>query len=150
VSLVTITHNIPQAQQGLATLARKAGTIKPALKTIGETLVNSTRDRWDKEVDPQGNKWQALKASTLKRKAKKKKSLKILLQDDHLRFNINPQVEENSLIVGSPEKYAAVHQLGGPAGRKGRQFHMPARPFLGISKQDEADILDDITQHLKF
>nr|WP_307726407.1 phage virion morphogenesis protein [Trichlorobacter sp.] len=148
--MVTINHNLPDAQKRLEALARKAGTIQPALKTIGLALEANIRERWDKEIDPAGNKWQALKASTLKRKAKKKKPLKILLQDDQLRFNINSQVEGSNLIIGSPQKYAAVHQLGGPAGRKGRQFTMTARPFLGISKQDEADILDEIEQHLKF
>lgn len=147
--MITISHNIADVQKGLITLARKVGNIEPALKTIGETLVNSTRERWDQQIDPAGNAWQPLKPSTLQRKAKKKKPLKILLQDDQLRFTINPQVSDSTLIVGSPQKYAAIHQLGGPAGRKSKQFQMPARPFLGISKQDEADILDEIGLHLR-
>lgn len=147
--LITISHTIPAAQKGLATLARRIGTIEPALKTIGHALEANIRERWDQEIDPQGNRWTPLKASTIKRKTKKRKPLKILLQDDQLRYTISSQVDDGTLIVGSPQKYAAVHQLGGPVGRKGKQFRMPARPFLGISKQDEADILDEIELHLK-
>jgi len=143
--VIQVTHNIGSVQKQLIRLAGKAGTIQPALKTIGETLVNSTRERWDQQVDPAGNNWQPLKPATLKRKAKKKKPLKILLQDDQLRFTIAPRVEESTLIIGSPQKYAATHQLGRKTGRG----KIPARPFLGISKQDKADILDDIAQHFK-
>lgn len=144
--MIQVSHNISAVQKHLSRLAGKVGTIQPALKTIGETLVNSTRERWDQQIDPDGKDWQPLKPATLKRKAKKKKPLKILLQDDQLRFTISPQVEENTLIIGSPQKYAATHQLG----RKIGKGTIPARPFLGISKQDEADILDDIEQQLKF
>jgi phage virion morphogenesis protein len=147
--LITISHNIPEIQKALTTLARKVSVIQSALKNIGQALELSTRDRWDQEIDPNGQKWEALKPSTLKRKAKKKKPLKILLQDDHLRFTINSQVEGDSLTVGSPQKHAAVHQLGGPAGRKSKQFTMPARPFLGISKADESEIVATIRDHLK-
>lgn len=149
MSLITISHNIPSVQKGLAVLAGRIGTVRPALKTIGLALEANIRERWDRETDPEGNRWQPLKASTIKRKIRKRKPLKILLQDDHLRFTISSQADDSTLVVGSPQKYAAIHQLGGPAGRKGRQFQMPARPFLGISKQDEADIMDEIKQHLK-
>lgn len=147
--LITIRHNIPAIQKGLAALTRKVGTIQPLLRGIGQALELSTRERWDKETDPAGNKWQPLKASTLKRKAKKRKPLKILLQDDQLRFTIGHKVESATLIVGSPQKYSAIHQQGGPAGRKNKRFKMTARPFLGISKQDETDILDEIKLHLR-
>lgn len=61
--------------------------------------------------------------------------------------------------VGSGKEYAAIHQLGGEAGR-GRKVHIPARPFLpftgepdsGSGKlQPEAEeaILDIVLGHLK-
>lgn len=51
-------------------------------------------------------------------------------------------------IVGTNEPYAAIHQLGGKAGR-GRKVAIPARPFLILTPQDEADILEDIQDYFQ-
>lgn len=150
--------------------------MKPAFKSIGEHLVLSTENRFDTSTDPDGNKWEPLKQNTYYqeytagnkgRKNKKKthtkkgkttagferyqasKKILIGVGSAQLKDSIAPRATNTGLIVGTPKKYGAIHQLGGPAGRKGKQFEMPARPFLGISKQDEADILDEIMLHLK-
>ncbi|NJD38440.1 MAG: phage virion morphogenesis protein [Geobacter sp.] len=170
--LIQIPHNIAAAQKYLTRLANKAGTAAPVLKGIGETLTISTDDRFDKETGPDGKKWVAVKSSTRKRK----KHSKILTEQGHLRGDVHYQVDDNQLLLGVALAYGAIHQLGGEIKQEGVTLHlkgtgrntrfakkgqgdrtkkvnrtikMPARPFLGISKQDEADILDEIELHLK-
>ena len=50
--------------------------------------------------------------------------------------------------VGTNEPYAAIHQFGGKAGR-GRKVDIPARPFLALTPQDKADILEDIQDYFQ-
>lgn len=174
MGLITITHNLPAVEGDLKKLAQKIKNLRPAFKSIGEHLLLSTENRFDTSTDPDGNKWAPLKVRTYhqaytagndgrknKRKTHTKRGKmtaafqrylerkKILIGSGQLKDSISPRATNTGLIVGTPKKYAAVHQLGGSAGRKGKQFEMPARPFLGISKQDEADILDEIVLHLK-
>ena len=76
-----------------------------------------------------------------------------------LAADISTEVGPTFVRVGSGKEYAAIHQLGGEAGR-GRKVHIPARPFLpftgepdsGSGKlQPEAEeaILDIVLGHLK-
>ena len=53
----------------------------------------------------------------------------------------------HSVTVGSRIKYAAIHQFGGQAG-KGRKVRIPARPFIGMSPQARADIINAINRHM--
>lgn len=170
--LIQIEHTVKAVQKQLDRLSQKVGTIEPALKGIGETLMISTDNRFDKETDPDGKKWVAVKPSTRKRK----KHSKILTEQGHLRGDVHYQVDSNQLLLGVALAYGAIHQLGGEIKQDGVTLHlkgtgrntrfakkgkgdrtkqvnrtikMPARPFLGISKQDEADILDEVMLHLK-
>ena len=86
-----------------------------------------------------------------------------------LAGSINYNANNDGVLIGSPKETAAIHQLGGtiqkPASKRwmaGRRFakraehpegaevdirahsiRIPARPYLGISKADEAIILED-------
>jgi len=165
--LIRLDHNLPKVQKVLLEIARRSGSMRPALKVMGRTLVLSTEQRFDKQVDPTGAKWKDLKRATWK----KKKNNKILTESTNLRDGIEDQVTDDTLLVGSDSPYGAIHQLGGTIEQKGMTLHMkgrrfakkgnhdrtktvdrtikmPDRPFLGISKQDEADLLDDAGQYL--
>lgn len=48
----------------------------------------------------------------------------------HLHGSITMKMQDDlTAVVGSNEKYAAIHEFGGMAGR-GRQVPIPARPYL--------------------
>ena len=170
--LIKIEHNLPGVQKALQELARRTGSPVPALKAISETLRLSTDRRFSAQTDPQGNKWAPLKRSTLKRK---KNSL-ILTESTKLRDGIHGEVAGNdTLLFGSDSPYGAIHQLGGEIKQEGMVLHlkgrgkgtrfakakdadrgmkvnrtiaMPPRPFLGVSDQDEKDLLQDVEDYL--
>lgn len=63
---------------------------------------------------------------------------------------IYPNIDGNTLYIGSTMKYAAVQQFGATAKQFGKApwGDIPARPFLGLSDQDRANILDTISDYL--
>ena len=119
---------------------RRAGALAPALRNIGEHLLNTTRARFDTQAAPDGTPWAPLDQRTIRRK--KKNADKILTEEGELRGSLAYRAGSDELLVGSPEKYAATHQFG-DASR-----NIPARPFLGLSAADRAEIERIARDHL--
>lgn len=137
----------------LAKLQRLGTNLRPAFLDIGKYLERSHRQRWDREVSPDGVKWAALSPWYQAQKAKN--ADKVLVLNAHLRDTLAQQATARSLKFGSNRVYAAVHQFGAKAGafgrKKGRAIpwgDIPARPFLGVSTDDEAEILALLKEHL--
>ncbi|MDX2008261.1 MAG: phage virion morphogenesis protein [Meiothermus sp.] len=119
----------------------------------GEALVSSTVQRFDAQQAPDGTPWQPLAASTVAprardftksgriRKPAERRMLgrKILIQSARLRNSISHRRDGTRVAVGTNVRYARIHQLGGMAGR-GRKVQIPARPYLGVSEADRAEI----------
>lgn len=173
--LIQIEHNIDAAQKKLTRLMGKVGTIEPALKGIGDYLQSATDKRFTDETGPDGKKWVDVKPST----RKKKRNTKILTEQGEtggLRGRINHQVANNTLLLGTDSPYGAIHQLGGEIKQEGVTLHlsgtgrntrfakkgkgdrtkqvnrtikMPARPYLGVSKADEKEVVLIIGDYLK-
>ena len=140
----------------------------PMMREMGDTLVQSTKERFGAGTGPDGVKWPGNAQSTLDRwlglaKSSYKKdgsvskagaaraaSKKPLVgQTKNLMGNITFQIEGNALVWGSPEKYAAVQQWGAAQGAFGRDRRnhpipwgdIPARPYLGLSAADREMLL---------
>jgi phage virion morphogenesis protein len=118
--------------------------LTPAMQEIGDYMITATRSRFDTETAPDGSKWAALSPRYAARKARMRSVVdggtRILAKRGTLRDTIRYKASRSDVVIGSNEVYAAIHQLGGQAGR-GRKATIPARPFLGISPQDQEEIL---------
>ena len=79
---------------------------------------------------------------------KKGKSTKILRQDGYLSDKTAYNYNDKNVEFGSDAKYARLHQFGGKAGRGGK-VTIPARPWLGVSEQDEQKLLRKATALLQ-
>jgi len=157
--------------KALDRLHAKAGRMAPAMKNIGEVLLRSTQDRFSSQTDPDGRPWQRLKASTIASKALRGHSDKILRQRGYLSDSIRYQANEGGVRIGTNRIYSAIHQFGGktkphvirPKNKKALAWpgarhparavnhpgsEIPARPFLGISRQDRDRILEVAGDHL--
>lgn len=139
-------------------LARRAADFGPVLDEIGASNVTETQQRFEDEVDPTGKKWKehsdATKGIFEKRRGKMKSAKKraaysprILRDRGDLYDSITHVVRGRELTVGTNRVYARIHQLGGQAGR-GRKVTIPARPYLGVSKEGEKEIVHIIADHL--
>ena len=59
---------------------------------------------------------------------------------------ITIQYNNESAIIGSNKVYAAIHQLGGQAG-KNKKVTIPARPYLQLSDDDYQTFLKVINKY---
>ncbi|MNZ38299.1 Phage virion morphogenesis family protein [compost metagenome] len=122
------------------------------LNDIGEYLHLSTDDRFRAQVGPDGTPWAPLSPVTLARK----KGNRILRESGTLQDTLRHQVSGNELSFGTDRPYGAAMQFGmrkGYAGktRRGASIpwgDIPARPYLGLSAEDDAEILAIIEDYL--
>lgn len=166
------TNGMEEIQRALhnLTLTLSPNGMQKVYQRIGEHLVATTKQRFDDSVDPDGNKWAANTDSTIsallhKNRDKRYKYQKVLtkkgksIADGHkkplvdsgqLRDSIRYQVFNDGVVVGTNRDFgangkqvsAAVHQFGSKDGK------IPARPFLGISRDDKHHILTNVIQHI--
>lgn len=130
-----------------ARVALAGNAMRELLERLGNRLFNSTKARAEQQVAPDGSPWAALSPRYQRRKAKKYPGRRILEREGHmLGDRLAYQVTDDTLLIGTSGRskrgytYPLAHQFG-----RGR---VPARPFLGLSAEDEADILETIELHL--
>lgn len=144
----------------LARLNRMSGIDKAGImNAIAEGIRTSTLERFRSEESPEGTKWSpSIRAS--------KQGGKTLTKSAVLKNSIRAEADGSGAAVGTNLAYAATHQFGDERtirAKKGRylrfqiggrwvsipsvRVNIPARPFLGISKEDEEEIraiLDEV------
>ena len=118
------------------------------MDNIGSFGVSSTQQRFLDQKDPDGTSW------TPSARAKETGG-QTLRHKNHLFQSLGHAFSADHAEWGSNLPYAAIHQLGGVIKAKaakalqffvGNQFvsvkqvEMPARPYLGINGDDEAEI----------
>ena len=62
--------------------------------------------------------------------------------------SISTQYDDESAVIGSNLDYAAIHQLGGQAG-KNKKVEIPARPYLKLTEDDFDEILQETVKFLQ-
>ena len=138
--LFEITVGSESLAAALREISRHASNLDPALADIGEYLLNSHRARFRREVEPDGTPWLPLSPKYKRVKAKNKG--KILRLDGHLQRLLRYQVSGGELVFGTNRIYGAVHQFGF------EEHGIPARPFLGISDEDESEVVQILISHV--
>lgn len=115
----------------------------------GDRIKRKSMECFRKEQDPEGRPWKpwspayrALVLSGQMRPKGKKKHLshKILQDTGELRRSINTRVFRDRVIIGSNLEYADKHQLG---------IGVPARLFIGVTRDDMTFIRKKLKQYLK-
>lgn len=142
----------------LKELARLSGTnTGRAMRNIAEGLRTTTMERFRSETTPDGVKW------TASRRAEKEGG-KTLTRTALLKQSVRSLSSSSMAAVGTNDVRAATHQFGAEGrvitARKAKNLTfqvgnrwirtkkvtitIPARPFLGISEEDVAEIRDEI------
>ncbi|QEW21221.1 phage virion morphogenesis protein [Marinibacterium anthonyi] len=154
-----------------AALARVADALSdttPLMQDIGEYMVKSTNDNFASGTDPEGRPWAPRSQTTLDAYAARKDKpgpRPLIGPTKSLSGTISYEADADSVSWGSNMIYAAVQQFGAEAGafgarigvnEKGRRYFMPipwgnipARPFLGVDKDDETGLLELVTEYLE-
>jgi phage virion morphogenesis protein len=140
-----VTATVEVDAQPIADLWRQladAARARPALVDFGEYLLGSHESRFQIGVSPEGDPWAPLNNAYRARKLKKKGHDRILIYDGFLKDTLTYDATDAELRFGSNRIYAATHQFGDPA------RHIPARPFLGFSAADLAELEDILAEHV--
>ncbi len=135
-----------QIESKLLDLAERSENLRPLMKNIAGIFAYSTEENFKEEGRP---KWENLKDSTIKQRTKKKQWPGMILQvTGQLASSVNTYYDNESAIIGSNLDYAAIHQVGGDAGRN-KAVEIPARPYLKLTDDDFDEILDVTKSYLK-
>lgn len=150
MSGATVTVDIGEMQKLAEVLnhsALSASDRQSLMKGLGTEIVEQSRSRiLETQRDPEGNQWQDYAASTLRGlKAKGLANVVSLLhRSGMLQSSIEVQRKSSwDVLVGSVMEYAAVHQWGY------KKRNIPARPYLGVSTDDIADLTNLAALFLK-
>lgn len=163
-----------ELQQALERLRRRAADLSPVMRDIGELLVERAKQRFATSTAPDGSRWPPNAPATIlsyisryggtrrkgggltKRGASRAAGKKPLIGETRqLMGTLYYQADSDSVTVGSPMLYAAIHQFGGQAGR-GRRVTIPARPYLPVTadgrwlgEADRQAVLDILREALQ-
>ncbi len=135
-----------EVEQKLQELAKKSSSLKPLMKNIAGIFASAAEDNFAEEGRP--DKWIDLSEATKKqRKRIGKFPGQILQVTGQLASSVNTYYDEDSAIIGSNLAYAAIHQLGGQAG-KNEKVTIPARPYLKLTTNNINELLKILQKHL--
>ena len=136
-----------EVNRKLLDLAMRGENLRPLMKNIAGIFASATEENFKNEGRP--DKWTELSEATKKQRTKQKKWPGQILQvSGQLASSISTQYDDESAVIGSNLDYAAIHQLGGQAG-KNKKVTIPARPYLKLTDNDFNEILDATKQYLK-
>lgn len=137
----------------LAALARRIqrvtdeGVSAKAIRLIAGDLVRSTKRRIASEkTSPDGTPWYAWSDDYERRKRRGT----MLYQSRTLHRSIVAIAGSDTIEVGSNDIKAAVHQFGHTVGSGPfAGSRIPARPYLGLSREDEQAVHDRIIDDVR-
>ena len=122
--MITIDLDSKDLQRGLGQLLQNATDTRPMMRAIATEMASLTEDNFENESWG-GQKWPRSRRAD----ADGGKTLQLSGQ---LAASISTQVGNDFARIGSNKKYAAIHHLGGQAG-KGKKVTIPARPYLPVN-----------------
>lgn len=142
-----------RAERWFGKLVERSSSLAGLMTDIGEALLESTQQRFVQGVGPDGIAWQALADGSGRTP---------LLDSGRMRDEIFPTSGADWMELSATAKQARWHQQGtdpytispknkkalnwpGGPGPRGKVNHpgLPARPFMGISADDEA-LIDEL------
>ena len=107
------------------------------LAQLGGLVENQTTARFDERRSPEDEAWAAWSPGYAK---DRKKGQSLLVASGGYRDSFAWDLTGDSLRVGSPMIFAALHQFGGTDDMAPGPAAVPARPVLGVSPENAVEI----------
>lgn len=147
--MITIEINDAPVTAALDRLAAQMEDMNSVMGEIGEVLVNSTTRRFGEGVSPSGVRWAAKSPVTLaayEARGERMDNRPLFGPSGDLNSTIFAENGNDFVRVGSGRPYSAMMQFGGARSAYPHLWgDIPARPFLGLSDEDEIEILEIIS-----
>ena len=163
--MITIQIDDRDVMRALNALRSRVRDMTPAMRAAAQVLRSDILERFDAQTSPDGSAWKPLSAASILSRARRHApagyrkrraqtvarfagGAKALLDTGQLRNSIKVlRVSSTEALVGTRLPYAAIHHFGGKAGR-GRKVTIPARPFMGLSRDGKQEIIDTLRRYL--
>ncbi|ABG30070.1 phage virion morphogenesis protein [Roseobacter denitrificans] len=160
--MIEIQIDQDEIREALLDLGEKLNDMTPVFQNIGEALLASTEDRFREGVSPDGVPWAPKSQTTIDAYTAKGFAVdfrplwgtnpKGTALRDSLFFQAGPDYAE----IATGQAYSAAMQFGAQKGEFTKSGSassvpwgdIPARPFLGVSDEDEHNILADLKEWL--
>jgi len=116
------------------------------MSDIGEAMKTNTELRAATQRSPDGTPWVALSPRYAKLKAKLRPGVPMLRWDSHMigdMFSWQLDQTDGAAVIGTNAQWGATHQFG-DSGR-----NIPARPWLGLSDDDQGEIIEILLDHAR-
>lgn len=126
--MLEIKLDASKLEHGLSTLLKNATATRTMMRGITTELLSITEENFESESWG-GQRWKQSRRAA-------DEGGKTLQKSGQLAASLTTQVGSNYARIGSNKKYAAIHHLGGQAGR-GHKINLPARPYLPINGNGE-------------
>lgn len=148
---ITITTDDAELKKALAAQIVRHNNPRPFYASVGEHMLNSVQERFDTQTAPDGSAWTPLAPSTVASRLKRNGNAEvtILRERGRLAGSINYRANRAQVEIGTPMVQAAIQHFGGETGRN-HAVTIPARPFLGLSPNDETAIGEIAEDFLRF
>lgn len=156
------------AREALARIGRP-DLLRGALAAAAEFMLGVTRQRFLEARAPDGQPWAPLSPATIERRQRARAGVGLerrgerarvtrevaaatgvrpLIWSGRLSTDWHARSDDREAVVYTPVTYAAVHQFGARRGSlgtyRGRPIpwgDVPARPFLGLSEEEQARLV---------
>jgi len=164
--MLTYSYNFEDVNRELRELAERIGDRKTVHQLVGEVLLDRHRERFLDEITPGGKKWPRLSPVTL---ANRRSPKGILRDSGELFRSIHMKASSDNVQVGTNLNHpkVMVHQHGAtikpksvkslviPGGKDSnrpvfaKSAKIPARPYIGIGKGDEDEVMEVLVDYFK-
>ncbi|MFN3676168.1 MAG: phage virion morphogenesis protein [Sphingomonas pseudosanguinis] len=157
--MIRIVFNIEPVIARLGRVSQVLDDMTPVFQNIGEYVVEATKKRFTISTAPDGTKWQPKSAATIARYQARKDGNRpkpLIGPSGRLGREINKLATRDQVEIGSALEYSGVMQDGAAKGAFGTAANgspipwgrIPARVWLGLSDDDNRNILDIADEYL--
>ncbi len=140
--------DVTPIQQAFKRLQQLGTDTTPITRGIAAVLASESEDAFASETDPNtGKKWSPLSARYQEKLDDSgRNGLMLQRSQGGLAMSLTTSYDATRAAIGSNKVYAALHQWGGLPTMPAAPAAVPARPYMGLSPQGVADIVDIIRQ----
>ncbi|WP_046005791.1 phage virion morphogenesis protein [Pseudoalteromonas rubra] len=130
------------AAQVLAEIADKFNDLSDPMNEIAAIMEGASEDAFAEERSPvTGEPWPTLSENYLKNNPKRVGGQMLQVSAGGLAASIAADSGKLWAEIGSNKPYAAIHNYGGQPDMAPGPAAIPQREYLGVSTEDESDIL---------
>ncbi|TVU88302.1 phage virion morphogenesis protein [Vreelandella titanicae] len=142
----TINVSSEAVERAITELLQKGEDLTAPMKSIGEEMINRTQQRFRDKEAPDGTPWADNSPVTEKRKGHGRV---LEGESNELSEQFSYSAASDSVEWGSLMVYAAMQNFGGTKAEFPHLWgDIPGREFIGLSDDDEDEVLAILADHL--